>query len=443
MKKQQDLTRGNILKVFCFFALPLFFSSLFQQLYGTVDLLFVGNFLGKQDAAAVGSSSIILTCLIGMFTGIAVGTGVITAQYRGAKDSQKIQLCIQNAFVFGMLGGIVLTLAGQILAGSALKLLNTPRELMEHALIYLRLYLLAVIPMILYNVSAGILRALGDSRTPFYILALGGILNVIMDALFIAVLGWGVRGAALATLVSQTFTAVLGFAAVAGTQKLLNQKWNIDGKMVWKIIVVGVPLGLQSTVITLSNAVVQFHINGFGEDAVAAFAVYFQAENLIYLPIMAFGQAMVTFTGQNYGANQKKRIRSGTVQCSLLAAGVTAGVSALVLAGGRSILSLFCDDPPVVEVGLRIIKVSFPFYFLYALLEVVGSVIRGIGKTVQSMVIIICNLCVIRIVLLGLLVSRMQTVEAVASAYPFTWFLTTAAFVGYYRVCDRKYLQDT
>lgn len=443
MKKQQDLTQGNILKVFCLFALPLFFSSLFQQLYGTVDLLFVGEFLGKQETAAVGASGIIVTCMIGIFTGVSVGTGVIVSQFRGAKDTVNIRSCIKNAYLLGMFGGVVITIFGLLFSEMALELLNTPENIMKPALLYIRIYLLAVIPMIFYNISSGILRALGDSRTPFQILATGGILNVFLDALFIAMLKWGVAGVAIATLLAQTFTAVIAFQKVLLSENSVKEFSEIlfpDSQMLKRILTVGIPLGLQSMIITFSNLAVQYNINGFGEDAVAAFAIYFKAENLIYLPILAFGQAMITFTGQNYGAGLKERIRKGVISCNLLSMGVTAVLSAVVLFFGRQILGVFSDDPAVIEEGLRIIHVSFPFYFLYAILEVTGAVVRGIGKTTQSMFIIICNLCVVRITILSIFTSVFHSIEWVAAVYPITWCLTAVSFVVYYRMCAKKFL---
>lgn len=443
MKKQQDLTQGNILKVFCLFALPLFFSSLFQQLYGTVDLLFVGEFLGKQETAAVGASGIIVTCMIGIFTGVSVGTGVIVSQFRGAKDTANIRSCIKNAYLLGMFGGVVLTICGLLFSEMALELLNTPENIMKPALVYIRIYLLAVIPMIFYNISSGILRALGDSRTPFQILATGGILNVFLDALFIAMLKWGVAGVAIATLLAQTFTAVIAFQKVLLSENSVKEFSEIlfpDSQMLKRILTVGIPLGLQSMIITFSNLAVQYNINGFGEDAVAAFAIYFKVENLIYLPILAFGQAMITFTGQNYGAGLKERIRKGVISCNLLSMGVTAVLSAVVLFFGRQILGVFSDDPAVIEEGLRIIHVSFPFYFLYAILEVTGAVVRGIGKTTQSMFIIICNLCVVRITILSIFTAVFHSIEWVAAVYPITWCLTAVSFVVYYRMCAKKIL---
>lgn len=401
-------------------------------MYGTVDLLFVGNYLGKNDAAAVGASSILVTCLIGLFTGISVGAGVVTAQFSGAGKEDKVVLCLENGLVLGMAGGISLTALGLLLSKQALIWLNTPEVILEHALLYIRIYIFSIPGMILYNMSAGILRAVGDSKTPFYVLAAGGCLNICMDALFIAALRWGVAGAALATMISQSFTAVVLMVRLFVQYGLRKVRWQINRDILRRMLKVGFPLGLQSMLLTLSDLFVQYFINGFGEDTMAAFAVYFKVENLIYLPIMAFGQAMVTFTGQNIGAEKKERLRKGALQCNLFSAAVTFCISMAVLLLERPVLGLFCKEETVISIGLNIIHVSFPFYLIYAIQEVTGGIVRGAGKTLQSMVIVIMDLCVIRVLLLTFLVDHFQTVQAVAAVYPLTWSLAAVCFAGYY-----------
>lgn len=443
MKKNMDLTQESILKGFCLFALPLFLGSLFQLLYGTVDLLFVGNFLGKTDAAAVGASSILVTYLIGLFTGILTGTEVVTAQYWGAGKQEKVILYMEDALFLGGVGGISLSGIGMALSQQALIWLNTTKNIMPHALVYIRIYLLSIPAMVFYNMASGIMRAMGDSRTPFLVLSAGGFLNVLMDALFIVVFKWGVSGAVFATMVSQSFTAVALLLHLFRQNGLLKKQWAADQKIVGRILATGFPLGMQSMILTLSNLFVQYYINGFGEDAVAAFTVYFKVENLIYLPIMAFGQAMVTFTGQNVGAKKNDRIRKGAVQCNAFSIVVIACISAVVLLFGRQILGVFCKEEEVIAEGLKIIHVSFPFYFTYAILEVTGGIVRGTGKTMQSMAIVIIHLCVVRVLLLEILAEHFHTVQAVAAVYPITWVLAAAVFAGYYySLYYQKPMQD-
>ena len=432
LKRKVDLTQGNILKGFFLFAFPLFLGSLFQLLYGTVDLLFVGNFLGKTDAAAVGASSILVTCLVGLLTGISVGAGVVLAQLWGGQKLKEADICIENTIFLGAAGGILLTGLGLLFAEPALLFLHTPESIMSRALLYIRIYLFSVTAMILYNMSAALLRAMGDSKTPFLVLATGGILNVGMDAWFIAVMKSGIAGAATATLISQSFTAAVLIIRIFRQNHLLKKHWNISREMIFRILGVGVPLGIQSMILTVSNLFVQYYINGFGENTIAAFTVYFKVENLIYLPVMAFGQAMVTFTGQNIGAGNMDRIRKGAVICNIFAIAVTMGISAMVLCFGRQVLQVFCGEEAVIEEGLKIIRITFPFYFMYAILEVTGGIIRGNKKTMQSMAIVVIDLCVVRVLLLNIFAEYFHSIQAVAVVYPVTWTLAAGSFVLYY-----------
>lgn len=437
--KTNDLTHGSIGKGYILFAIPLFLGSLFQQLYNTVDMLFVGNVLGKNAAAAVGASSILVTCLINLFTGVAVGAGIVISQLFGARKEQEMKEAVWIAVLAGIAGGLCLTVIGVTCSQAVLVKLHTPEAIIPDAVLYVQIYFLSAVPMVLYNMCSGILRAQGDSRTPFHALAAGGIVNVIMDAVFLIVLGWGVAGVAVATLFSQSMTAIFLLVHMLRYKVLTRQRlrWDLLGK----IICVGVPVGIQSMILTLSNVVVQYHINGFGENVIAAFAVYFKAENLLCLPIIAFGQAMVTFTGQNYGAGKYERIRRGILVCNGIAAAVLVVLSWSALAAGKWILGAFCPDQAVIAEGLRIIGVTFPVYFIYSLFEVTGGVVRGIGKSVPSMIIVIVNLCLIRILLLEIVDRTVHSVEAVAALYPVTWLLATVLFVIYYLHVRKEMLQ--
>ena len=437
--KTNDLTHGSIGKGYILFAIPLFLGSLFQQLYNTVDMLFVGNVLGKNAAAAVGASSILVTCLINLFTGVAVGAGIVISQLFGARKKQEMKEAVWIAVLAGIAGGLCLTVIGVTCSQAVLVKLHTPEAIIPDAVLYVQIYFLSAVPMVLYNMCSGILRAQGDSRTPFHALAAGGIVNVIMDAVFLIVLGWGVAGVAVATLFSQSMTAIFLLVHMLRYKVLTRQRlrWDLLGK----IISVGVPVGIQSMILTLSNVVVQYHINGFGENVIAAFAVYFKAENLLCLPIIAFGQAMVTFTGQNYGAGRYDRIRKGILVCNGISAMVLVVLSWSALAAGKWILGAFCPDQAVIAEGLRIIGVTFPVYFIYSLFEVTGGVVRGIGKSVPSMIIVIVNLCLIRILLLEIVDRAVHSVEAVAALYPVTWLLATVSFVIYYLHVRKEMLQ--
>lgn len=431
-KKQTDMVKDSIAKSLILFAIPLFAGSIFQQLYNTADLLFVGNLVGKTAAAAVGASSTLVTCLIGLFTGISVGAGVAVAQAMGAEDQERMDKVLHTAAAFSLVAGIILTIVGEIIAKSILQLLNTPENVLPDAVTYIRLYFLGMLPMIIYNVGAGILRACGDSKTPFWILAAGGILNVFVDWLMIGPMHLEVAGAAIATTASQTFSAV------AVCVVLLRGNDHIQMKLskirFWKgylgrILHLGLPAGIQSMLITLSNIVIQYYINGFGEDAVAAFSTYFRLESFAYLPVLAFGQAATTFAGQNYGAGRMDRVKKGMLMAGGISMACVAAIAFTLLALGETAVGWFVKDEAVMQIGLQIISVSFPFYWLNSLIEVLGGTIRGLGRSLTSMIIILATLCGARIILLYILETRLHTIPALASVYPITWSMAVAAFI--------------
>lgn len=414
------------------FALPLLGSSLVQQLYNTADLLFVGNFAGKTAAAAVGSSGLIFTCLIGLFTGISVGVGIVIAHAWGAGRRETAERAAGMAIWIGLLGSLVLMCAGLAGARWILQLLQTPEDILAEAVTYVRIYFLSMIPMVMYNMGASILRAAGDSRTPFYILLAGGILNVLADFLLVAVLRGGVTGAAVATSISQTASAALILIYLAGKKSrirlsLRGRVW--DRALAGQILAYGLPAGIQAIVITLSNVVVQYHINGFGEDAVAAYAAYFKIETLLYLPIMACGQAVTTFTGQNYGAGRLDRIWQGTWKGLLFSCLVTAGLAALVLLVPSGAIGLFLKDKEVIAFGVSILMTTFPFYCFYAVLEVTGGALRGMGYSRTSMAVVMTGLCGLRVFLLYLVDLLDLGFYTVAKVYPVTWSVTAIAFL--------------
>lgn len=437
----QNMTQGKILQKLVMFALPLLGSSLIQQLYNTADMLFVGNFAGKTGAAAVGSSGLIFTCLIGLFTGISVGVGIVIAHAWGAGDRKLAQRTAQTAMTVGFLGSAVLMLIGLVAARRILVLMRTPESILEEAASYVRIYFLSMIPMVLYNMGASILRAEGNSKLPFYILIGGGLTNILMDALLVAVFGFGSCGAAAATSISQTVSAVCMLWYLTSERTSLRIcicDFHIDCRILAKILNYGLPAGIQSVVVTLSNIVVQYYINGYGEDAVAAFAAYFKIEGIIYLPIVAFGQAVTTFSGQNYGAGLYKRIKKGTREGILLSS-VVAGVTALfAVFSAEQLVRLFIQDESVVRYGVRILQITFPVYWLYSVLEVTGASLRGMGYSRSSMIVVLTGLCGFRILLLFVLGVLKQPFSALVKVYPATWFLTAAVFVVIFETVMRK-----
>lgn len=435
MKKTLDLTEGNIWKKMLLFALPLLGTSFIQQLYNTVDLLFVGNFLGKEAQAAVGASSLLTTCVVGFFTGLSVGCGVMTAQARGAGDRKKLDRIIHTAMGVSLAGGAILSVLGVTLARQFLVWMNAPAEILVPGTNYARIYLLSMIPLCTFNIYAGVMRALGDSESPMRMQLYGGITNVVMDFVFIKLLPDGIYGVALATLFSQSVAAVLAVRYMRrGTEfgKLDLSRIRLEGKIVGEIAKLGVPAGLQNLVITLSNVFVQSAVNKLGVDAIAGYATYFKVELLNYMPIVALGSAMMTFSGQCYGAGKILRISEGVRVCIIMGAAYVAGMSALVYFFGQYAFMLFTRDPGVIESGMRIVHVTFPLYWLYVFLQVFAEAARGKGKTLQPMLIILATICVFRTICLVVFTRSGVTIERVAATYPAAWLAAVICLFLYW-----------
>ena len=424
------------------FILPLIGSSIFQMLYNTVDFLFVGNFLDRTAAAAVGASTTLITCTVGLFSGISVGTSVVAAQAIGAGKKERADKALHTSVAFGIIGGLAVMAAGILAAPHLLAVLNTPENVIPSAVSYMRIYLLSVPMLIFYNMVAGSMRALGDSRTPFRVLIICGILNVILDAAFILLIPMGVAGVACATSVSQTVSAVLVAVFSKRTALPLSfRRLAIDGGVLGRILQIGLPTGIQTIIITFSNVMVQYYINDFGEAAVAAFATYAKVENLIYMPILAFGQASTTFAGQNTGASQYRRIRRGVILTDISSAALIFAIAGVILLLKGRVFALFMKDPEVVRNAVIIASVSFPFYWIYPVLESTGGALRGMGYSLLSMAVIILNLCVIRVSLLAFFSARYHTIRALAAVYPISWAGAAVCFLILFAWVMRKKLR--
>lgn len=430
------MTSGPIGRQLVCFALPLLAGSLVQQLYNAVDLMFVGRFIGKEAAAAVGSSGMMVTCIVGFFTGLSAGVGVVAGKAAGAGDAPRLRRIIQTAAGLTLAASILLTAAGLAAAPSILRLMNTPPELMDGAMAYIRLYLLSLPSIVSFNVGAGILRALGDSRSPTLYQILGGLTNVAGNFIFICLLGWGVRGAALTTICAQSMAAALTvrhLCRMDGGFRLRISEVRIERALCAAILGVGIPAAVQAIVISLSNLIVQSNINELGVDVMAAFTAYYKVETLIYFPIIALGQACSAFTSQNTGAGRIERVKSGGVSAVLIGLAVTAVTSALCIVCAGRLFALFTSDAAVVALGRSMAFVAFPFYFLYVFLEMLSSLIRGAGSAVAAMIIVTVNMCAVRVAALEAVMLFSPDAASVAAIYPFTWGCTVLCLFVYYK----------
>ena len=429
------LTKGSVGKGILLFALPLLGSSLIQQLYSTVDLIFVGQLLGTKASAAIGASGLIVTCMIGFFNGMAVGTNVFAARHYGARRFEQLKKLMQTIFWTGIIGGFFLTVIGLVLSPVFLTWMGTPESIFPLAVRYLRIYMASMISVVSYNLLSGVLRALGDSRTPMLYQFFGGIINVFADFIFLYVFHMGVEGTAFATLFSQTFAAVgvmIHLYRLKEPYALRIRFSDCSLKEFTDILKVGVPAGVQSIIITLSNIIIQSQINTLGVTSVASFTVYFRVELIIYLPIVALGQAVVSFIGQNYGAGNWERIKKGNRLCIFGGSLITFAACILLIIAMPVILNVFTKDAAVAAQTLEIVKVTFPFYFFYTVLECFSSNLRGFGKAFLPMIVTVISFCGFRIIALFALMAKNPSPDKVALSYPISWGIAAAAMAMLY-----------
>ncbi|SDX31003.1 MATE family efflux transporter [Eubacterium barkeri] len=432
----RNLTQGAIVKGLFWFALPLLASSLIQQLYNTVDLIFVGNLLGTEAAAAVGSTSLLTNCIIGFFNGLGVGVGVVVAQFYGGRRNNEVKETIHTAAGLTILLSVVVVILGWMACPIFLRWMQIPEAIMGMSLTYIRIYMLSVFSIVSYNTSAGVLRALGNSRSPMLYQLLGGIINVAANTLFIAVFPLGIAGAALATLLSQSVAAILTVGHLCRLSQDLRLEFRrITIKLVLarRIFIIAIPEAIRSMLITLANLVVQTQINTLGVDSMAAYAAYCKAEGFLYLPQWAIGQANTVMVGQNLGAGQLKRAEKSTRTALVMAIGITLAISGLILIFPEMVFRMFSNDPTIIDLSVKIAQVTFGFYFLYAIVEVLSGAIRGAGKSTPPMVVSLINMCGVRLIILKVALMFVHTVNGIAIVFPLTWVTTSLSIVLYYR----------
>ena len=453
MRKSQStisyngITEGVIWKQLLFFFFPILLGTFFQQLYNTVDTVIVGNFLGKEALAAVGGgTSTVINLLIGFFTGLASGATVVISQYFGAKDDENVHKSIHTAIALSLWGGVIISIAGYLTAEPLLRLIDTPEDIMPLALSYIHIYFAGGIFIVMYNIGAGIFRAFGDSKSPLYFLIAGCLLNIVLDLLFVGPLQLGVKGAAYATVLSQVFSLVLVTISLRRKKdccKLIYKDIKFEKHMLKKTIYIGLPAGLQSVLYTVSNLIIQADINGFGTDAAAAWAAYGKLDCFFWMILQAFGIAITTFVGQNYGAGQIQRSKKGVRTCLYMTFGSTLAIEAIYLTFSRYGFMLFVSDTAVIDLGVGMLNCIVPFYFTYIFIEILSGAIRGTGKSLVPTLITVFGICVLRVIWLAIVPAKFGTINSVMLCYPVTWTVTSLAFFFYYKfgnIYDNKNL---
>ena len=425
--------------------MPIFLGNLFQQLYNIADSLVVGNFLGKNALAAVSSSGSLIFLITGFISGIFVGAGVVIARYFGEKNVKKVRIAVHTTIAFGLVAGIVITVLGMGLTPFLLNLMKTPKDVLPDSITYFRLYFAGGIGIVMYNTCMGIFQAVGDSKHPLYYLITSAIINVVLDLLFVAVFGFGVSGAAIATVISQFVSAILSFRKlmkVDGVHKVELNHIRIHKKMLVKILKLGIPTGVQNSVIGFANVIVQSNINKFGSIAMAGCGSYFKLEGFVFLPISSFTVALTTFIGQNIGARNYERVKKGARFGILTGALLAETVGAILWIFAPLFIRLFNDQPEVIEIGVMQARTEALFYFLLALSHCLASVLRGAGKSTIPMIVMLVCWCGIRISYITIIVDRIKDIRVIFWAYPLTWFLSTVAFLFYYKKVNWLYIDE-
>ena len=435
----QPMTQGAIWKRITYFALPILLGNLFQQMYNTADSLIVGNFLGKNALAAVSSTGSLIFMLIGFLSGISIGAGVVIARYYGGNKEEGLRMAVHTTVAFGLVAGVVMTAVGVGLSPQILRWMDTPENVMHNSQLYLSIYFMGSLGSVMYNICVGILQAVGDSRHPLYYLIVSSVVNVVLDLFFIAVLGMGVDGAALATIIAQYISAALclwRLLRVKENYRVELRSIRFHWKMLKRVVRFGLPSGIQNSIIAIANVVVQSNINHFGDAAMAGVGAYSKIEGFGFLPITSFTMAMTTFVGQNLGANEIDRAKRGARFGTLVSVLMAELIGVAVFALAPLLIAAFDTSPDVIAYGVEKSRTSGLFYFLLAFSHAMASILRGAGKAMVPMFVMMVCWCIIRVAFLAVAVPMTGDIQMVYWVYPLTWFLSSVTFLWYYRRMD-------
>lgn len=426
MNQVTTMTEGSIVKQILKFSIPLILGNLFQQLYNTVDSIIVGNYIGKDALAAVGSTSALINLLLAFCVGASAGAGVVIAQYYGARDEKGMHVAVHTTVAVACVGGAIMTVIGVFFTPGILRIMGTPDEIMVQSVLYLRIYFGGILFSVIYNFAAGILNAVGYSAKSLQFLIIAACSNVVFDLMFVVVFHMGVEGVALATDIAQFLSFIFIMRFMVKSEDVFRVCWKdvrLNKSMAGKILKIGLPTGVQSAVIGLANVTVQSSVNSFGATLMAAYAAYVKIDGFNILPVLSFSTAATTFTGQNVGAGEYDRVRKGKWVALALSVGYTLISSMLILLFGKQILRVFVDDAEVIALGCYILKFFCPFYFLLSIMHSLAGTIRGTGKTIPPMLIILVSLCFFRIVWLKIMLPIYGDMTVIFVVYPLSWLI--------------------
>lgn len=444
MKK--DITTGVIWQQILLFFFPILFGTFFQQLYNTIDAVLVGQFVGKEALSAVsGAPAMIVSLIVGFFTGLASGATVSISQYYGSGDLNSVSATTHTAILFSTIGAIVLTVFGYFGSSWFLDLCRVPDDIFEESLVYMQIFFLGLLATFIYNIGAGILRAIGDSKRPFYFLIVGCILNIILDIIFLLPLKMGVAGAAYATVISQAVSALLILLCLfreTGPCRLELPKLRMERFYLLRMLRIGIPAGIQSVTYALSNLIIQASINDFGTDVIAAWGTYGKMDGIFWMTISSFGVALTTFVGQNYGAGKYDRVRKGIKDTMGMATLTTLGICSVLFIYAEFLFSLFTKDAAVIGIGSRMVHFLMPTYIIYVYIEILSGGLRAMGDTFIPMLLSCGGVCGIRFFWTLVICPLYPTIEMLELNFPVSWIVTLLLFIIYYFIKRKKLMPD-
>ena len=430
-----DMTQGTIWKQLIYFAFPLLIGNLFQQLYNTVDSVVVGNFVSTEALAAVGSVTPIINMLVGFFSGLATGAGVVISQFFGAKNGQMLHKAVHTTLLMTVGLGVIFTFIGIFMTPLMLNLMSTPADVFDGAALYLRIYFGGVLGLMLYNMVSGILRAVGDSKRPLYFLILSSLLNVVLDLAFVLIFHWGIAGVAIATIIAQFISAFLLLVVLARSDedyKLVLRDLKMDTEILKRIVRIGLPAGLQMAVTSFSNVFVQSYINRFGSACMAGWTSYSKIDQFVLLPMQSLSLSATTFVGQNLGAGNLSRAKKGTRVSMAISVAITAVLTVLLIAFSSQLLMLFNQDENVLYYGNIFIRYLAPFYVICCINQIFAGSLRGAGDATGPMIIMLLSFVVFRQIYLFVGSQFFDSIIFVGLGYPAGWLVCSVFMAIHY-----------
>ena len=432
------MTTGVIWQQILFFFLPILVGSLLQQLYNTADAMVVGRFVGTAALSAVGgTTNTIINLIIGFFVGLSSGATVIISQYFGGGDLGEVRRSVHTALALCLVGGVALMAVGLAATPWLLRALSTPEDVMSFAVPYLRIFFLGTIPNLMFNIGSGILRAVGDSKSPLYVLIFCTFCNILLDLVLVAALGLATAGAALATILSQLFSGILVLRLVhrkGGAFQIVPREIHLHRDLLGRIFYIGLPAGLQSVMYALSNLIIQAGVNSFGTGTIASWTVFGKIDAIFWIIIDSFSVAVTTFIGQNYGANRMARVKKGVKVCLLMGFIITFALSGALYFLGGHLTVLFTDDPWVINRATEIMQFQVRFFFTYVCIAVLASALRAVGDSILPTVLICVGVCGVRVVWVMFIAPHLPNIlEWTVCCYQISWAITSLMFLVYYR----------